>query len=80
MESMVGGLFMTMTARARKKMFGLLAIVTLSSVTMLWLFWHYPVGTAIATTAVLAAFVVLVRLARSIDTDRCELEPGKQRA
>jgi hypothetical protein len=69
-----------MTARARKKMFGLLAIVTLSSATMLWMFWHYPVGTAIATVAVLTAFGVLVRLARAIETDHGELDSGKQGA
>jgi hypothetical protein len=48
---------------------------------MLWLFWHYPVGTGIATLVVLAAFTVLIRLARAIDTDSMsELETGKQGA
>ena len=36
---------------------------------MLWLFWHHPVPTSIATVAVLAALAVSVALARSSDTD-----------
>jgi uncharacterized membrane protein YqjE len=44
-----------------------LLILTLSAVTMLWLFWHYPLGTAIATLAVLGVLGICVRLARSVD-------------
>jgi hypothetical protein len=58
-----------MTARRLNKFWSLLTVVVLSSATMLWLFWHYPVGTGIATLGILTAFVVLIRLARSIDTD-----------
>ena len=36
---------------------------------MIWLFWHYPLKTLIATIAVLAALGVSARLARSIETD-----------
>ncbi|MGA2839816.1 MAG: hypothetical protein ABSG18_06485 [Steroidobacteraceae bacterium] len=69
-----------MSARALNK-WSLLTVVGLSSATMFWLFWHYPVGTGIATLGILTAFVVLVRLARSIDTDSMsELEHGKQGA
>ncbi len=71
---------MTMTARGRSRMFGLLALVFLSAGSMIWMFWHYPKGTAIATLALIAAFAVLVRLARAIDTDICEIDQGEQRA
>jgi hypothetical protein len=72
---------MTKSARTLNKFWSLLTIVVLSSATMLWLFWHYPVGTGIATLVVLAAFTVLIRLARAIDTDSMsELETGKQGA
>jgi len=44
-----------------------LLILTLSAATMLWLFWHYPLGTAIVTIVVLAVLGISARLARSID-------------
>lgn len=59
---------MTKATRA-KRFWILLTIVTLSSATMLWLLWRYPVGTGIATLAVLTAFTVLVRLARAMDPE-----------
>jgi len=75
----LGG-FMTMTARGRTRIFGLLMLVVLSAGTMIWMFWHYPRGTAIATLAMVAAFAVLVRLARAIETDISERHPGGERA
>jgi hypothetical protein len=75
------GAVMTKSARTLNKFWSLLTVVVLSSATMFWLFWHYPVGTGIATLGVLTAFTVLIRLARSIDTDSMsELEHGKQGA
>ena len=71
---------MTMSARMRIKSCGLLALLFLSSATMLWLFWRYPLGTGIATIAVLGGFGVLIRLARAMDTELADLEPGKQGA
>jgi hypothetical protein len=59
---------MSKSAQARTNIW-FFAIMALSSATMLWLFWHFPVSTGIATLAVLAAFGVLARLARAIDTD-----------
>ena len=48
---------------------------------MLWLFWHFPVGTGIATVVVLSVFGVLARLARLIDTDSMsDLDRGNQNA
>ena len=60
---------MTTNKQAHAKIFGLLAIVSLSSVTMLWMFWHYPLGTGIATLIILSALGMSARLARWIDTD-----------
>ncbi len=71
---------MTTSTRKQTQLVGLLTLLTLSSATMLWLFWHYPLGTGIATVAVLLAFGVLVRLARAIDTDMVDAGPGEQGA
>jgi hypothetical protein len=74
-----GGARMTTSAQTRTKIAGFLVIVALSAITMLWLFWHYPVRTGIATIVVLAAFAVSARLARLIDTESMsELKRGKQ--
>jgi hypothetical protein len=75
------GAGMTTSAHARTNICGLIAIVVLSSATMLWLFWHFPVGTGIATVVVLSAFGVLARLARLVDTDSMsDLDRGNQNA
>ncbi len=60
---------MKRSSYARTNIFVLLAVLTLSAATMVWLFWHHPVKTSIATIAVLAALGVSARLARSIETD-----------
>jgi hypothetical protein len=68
---------MSGSARTHNKFWSLLAIVAVSSATMLWLFWHYPRVTGIATLIVLAAFAVLVRLARAVDAEGMpEFDPG----
>jgi hypothetical protein len=64
-----GVVVMTKAVRRLNKFWSLLTIVVLSSATMIWLLWHYPLGTGIATLAVLTAFAVLIRLTRAIDTD-----------
>jgi hypothetical protein len=51
-----------------------LAILTVSAGTMLWLFWRFPLMTAIVTLGVFAALVVLARLARSIEVDMQDLD------
>ena len=58
---------MTHSFVAKSKILVFLAVVTLSSVTMLWLFWHHPVTTSLATLAVLTALGVSARLARSLE-------------
>ncbi len=72
---------MTKTAQKRTNIFGFLAILALSSVTMLWMLWHFPVGTGIATLVVLSIYAVSARLARSIENDGLtDMERGKQSA
>lgn len=56
-----------------------IAILTLSAGTMLWLFWRFPLLTAIITVGVFLVLGVLARLARSIDVDITDLDRTKQR-
>ena len=63
------GAGMKTSTQARTSLLGLLTILVLSSATMLWMFWHYPVATGIATLIILAALGISARLARWIDTD-----------
>jgi hypothetical protein len=60
---------MTKSAQKRTNIFGFLSILALSSATMLWMLWRFPVGTGIATILVLSAFGVSARLARSIESE-----------
>ena len=46
---------------------------------MLWLFWRFPLPTAIITVGAFVVLGVLVRLARSIDVDMTDLDRTKQR-
>ncbi len=70
---------MSRSSYARTNIFVLLAVLALSAATMVWLFWHHPLKTSIATIAVLAALGISARLARSIETDgKSELEKGEQ--
>jgi hypothetical protein len=54
------------------------AILALSGLTMVWLFWRFPVITAVATVAILSALGVSARLARWTEADRTELQADKQ--
>ena len=56
-------------SNARGNVVIFLGILALSALSMVWLFWHHPIKTLIATLAVLAAVGVSARLARSIETD-----------
>ena len=60
---------MTKSAQTRTNVFGFIAVVVLSTVSMLWLFWHHPVPTAMATLVVLAGLGISARLARFIQSD-----------
>ena len=65
---------MNRSSSARMGIVAFLAILTVSAGTMLWLFWRFPVTTAIVTLGVFAALAVLARLARSIDVDLKDLD------
>jgi hypothetical protein len=67
--AVIRGACMTKSAHRRTNILAFLAIVILSAATMLWLFWHYPVRTGIATLVVLSAFGISARLARSIESE-----------
>jgi len=60
---------MTHTSHARANIVAFLAILALSALTMVWLFWHHPVKTLIATVAVLVSLGISARLARSVEPD-----------
>jgi hypothetical protein len=68
---------MTRSPHARRNMVAFLAVLALSALTMVWLFWHHPIKTLIATIAVLAALGISARLAGSIETEAVsKLEHG----
>jgi hypothetical protein len=72
---------MTKSAHQRTNIFGFLSILALSSATMLWMLWRFPIGTSIATVIVLSVFGVSARLARSIEGEAlADLERGNQGA
>jgi hypothetical protein len=73
---------MKTSSKARTNIVVLLAIVSCSAVTMLWLFWRFPIVTAIATLTVLALLGISARLATSTDSDGIAdpTEHGKQNA
>jgi hypothetical protein len=66
------------SASARLGIVAFLVILTVSAGTMLWLFWRFPLMTAIVTLGVFAALVVLARLARSLDVDMQDLDRTEQ--
>jgi len=70
---------MTVSSSARMNIVAFIAILTLSAGTMLWLFWRFPLMTAIITLGVFLGLSVLARLARLIDVDITDLDGTKQR-
>jgi hypothetical protein len=70
---------MNASSSARMGIVAFLAILTVSAGTMLWLFWRYPLTTAIVTFGVFAALAVLARLARSIDVEMKDLDRTEHR-
>ncbi len=47
----------------------LMAVLLSSAVTMLWLFWRFPIATGIATLSILVGLAVSTRLATLMDAD-----------
>jgi hypothetical protein len=69
---------MAHSSHAHANIVAFLAILALSALTMVWLFWHHPVKTLIATVAVLAALGISARLARSVEPDSgADLDHGE---
>jgi hypothetical protein len=69
---------MTDSSSTRMGIVAFFAILTVSAGSMLWLFWRFPLTTAIVTLAVLAALGILARLARSIDVDMTDMDRTEQ--
>jgi uncharacterized integral membrane protein len=67
---------MAKSLHTRKKLVAFLCVLALSSITMLFLFWRFPLPTAIFTIAVLGVMVLCTRLARLIDTT--DMDRGSQ--
>jgi hypothetical protein len=65
---------MTESSHARTRIAALWAILTLSALIMVWLFWRFPLITAVATVAILTSLGVSARLARLTDTDLSDLQ------
>jgi hypothetical protein len=70
---------MTISSSARMNIVAFIAILTLSAGTMLWLFWRFPLMTAIITVGVFLVLGILARLARLLDVDMTDLDRNKQR-
>jgi hypothetical protein len=67
---------MTHSAQQRGSVFSFFTIVALSSALMVWLFWHFPLITAIVTLLVLGAFELSARVSELIEAEgRSEFEP-----
>jgi hypothetical protein len=58
---------MTESSSKRTNVAAFLAILVVSAATMLWLFWRFPLTTALVTLGVFAALGVSARLARAIE-------------
>jgi hypothetical protein len=56
-----------MTASKKYIPVPLSVVVTLSSVTMLWLLWRFPIPTGIGSIVLLGGLLHYVRFARSIE-------------
>jgi hypothetical protein len=72
---------MTVKSSERRSVAVFISMLTVSSATMLALFWKFPLATAGVTFAVLTVLGILALLSRSIEveTPELELDQGKQR-
>lgn len=62
-----GEVGMKKSSYARFDIVALMAILLCSSVTMLWLFWRFPIWTGVAAIAILAGLSLSTRLAAPSD-------------
>ena len=65
----IRGAEMKTAAHARTNLCGFLGVVTLSALTMIWLFWHHPLATGVATLVVLTIFGNSARLASWVESE-----------
>ena len=63
-----------MHSSTRARTVAFIAILTVSASLMLWLFWRFPLPTAIVALGIVAALFVLVRLARLIEFDISDMD------
>lgn len=63
-----------MHSSTRARTVAFIAILTVSASLMLWLFWRFPLTTAIVALGIVAALFVLVRLARLIEFDISDMD------
>jgi membrane protein implicated in regulation of membrane protease activity len=69
---------MTESSSKRTNVAAFLAILLVSAATMVVLFWHFPVATAVVALAVFALLGVSARLARAIESaDVADMERGE---
>jgi membrane protein implicated in regulation of membrane protease activity len=72
---------MTVKSSERRSVAVFIAMLAVSSATMLVLFWKFPLATAGVTFAVLTVLAILAVLSRFIEVEKPELDldQGKQR-
>jgi hypothetical protein len=72
---------MTVKSSERTSIAAFIAILSVSSAIMLWLFWKYPLATAGVTFAILTVLGILAVLSRSIEVEQSDLDldEGNQR-
>jgi len=68
---------MTDASKSRTKLAAVSAVLILSASTMVWLLWHYPIITSLATVAILAGLAVCARLTRLTDSERPDLRSNQ---
>lgn len=72
---------MTVKSSDRSRVAVFISVLILSSATMLWLFWRFPLATAGVTLAILAVLGILAVLSRSIEVESpgLDLDQSKHR-
>ena len=72
---------MTVKSSERRSVAVFISMLTVSSASMLMLFWKFPLATAGVTFAVLTVLGILAVLSRSIEVEKpdLDLDRGKQR-
>jgi hypothetical protein len=61
------GLEVTQMTESKRFSFAALSAITLSSVTMLWLFWRFPIPTSFGSIVLLSWLLRCVRFAKLVD-------------